>query len=294
VRRVVLLIFSLSDHIYPYIRVIDELAFSYLQWIYGSPRTPIPPFKSAILSGITDRHTLIQRLQIWDAAVKLVLENGKPLPSLRAIVPALIARWNSSKGGVDVVSRLLANATPSPYKVISLLSSLYDRLILMALVNVFRIYMWCSVADRLDTFKSFKQLRKAARRGHTLNEFLSNAMTFFRQNANNDCTSERAMEVDGVLITTPPVEQSRKTMKLFFVSAAGCTFRFSGRHLVKQMSEAVCFLCRKKTRYSCPLCKVHLCISVKVHATYHLPDECQSSCHMLWHDRECIPLNILS
>ena len=58
-------------------------------------------------------NTIANNLQLWDRATKMIIRAGNPLPTPRAIVPSMIAFWNSVKGRVDVYPRFLKNVKVS-------------------------------------------------------------------------------------------------------------------------------------------------------------------------------------
>ena len=49
-----------------------------------------------------DKKAIITNLQLWYQASRLIEDNQNLLPTARAIVPSMVAFWNSVKGGVDV------------------------------------------------------------------------------------------------------------------------------------------------------------------------------------------------
>jgi hypothetical protein len=57
-----------------------------------------------------DAHSLRLQLQLWKSTHALIKQYGdNPLPACHYIVPTGIAYWNTTKGFVDVMSRLLSH-----------------------------------------------------------------------------------------------------------------------------------------------------------------------------------------
>ena len=56
-----------------------------------------------------DSHTYRQNFLLWEKLQRSWEFSEKPLPPARVMVPAVVDGWNNFKGGVDVISRLLAN-----------------------------------------------------------------------------------------------------------------------------------------------------------------------------------------
>ena len=54
-------------------------------------------------------HTYRQNFLLWEKLSQHIEASGKPLPPSKAILPAAVDAWNKFKGGVDIVSRILAN-----------------------------------------------------------------------------------------------------------------------------------------------------------------------------------------
>jgi len=99
------------------------------------------------------------------------------------IIPAIIAYWNFTKGGVNAgLSRYLARVHSSPFKVISLENVLWDRLINTALLSGFSLYKYDTLKkDFFDSHATFQQLKvKSQEHMNTFNHFLSDAIQWAR------------------------------------------------------------------------------------------------------------------
>ena len=132
------------------------IAESYLSWIYGADgdvftRVAMPVFTRDELGHVVDMHTLRQQLEVWDAVNKYYMHhNCEPFGSIQSIVPSIVAAWNASKRGVDIMSRYLANVHRSPFKRIEGFEfRLWDRLILLAYLQAYHAERW-SAAGSLE------------------------------------------------------------------------------------------------------------------------------------------------
>ena len=267
---------------------MTHLAHTYLQWIYASPRATLPRLTFAELGYASDMHTLMQRLDLHTAALKLCTEHLKsPLPNIERIVSNLVSNWNATKGGVDVMSRYLANAKASPYQNIGLEAVFWDRLFMTAILNAFHLSKWARVGHRLDDFSTFSQLNRAAAGDHHhFNDFLVRALDYFRSKA-------PSFELNDVLNQSFPVDYGamvERTRKQFLNTEEGRTLRHvdTRGHIPYQTKQRRCKLCQgHDTRWCCKICDVSLCTKYLGNHPKDTRDNAEnqfSSCFSLWHD----------
>lgn len=289
-----------------YRNLLLSIAKNNLQWIYGidgdiNYRTDMPEFTRDELGNVVDMHTLKQQLEVWDAVNTYYIQHGRaPFDSIQSILPSLIAAWNSSKGGVDVMSRYLANVHRSPFKHIEGFEfRLWDRLILLAYLQAFHAERWSAVGEkRIDNAKSVEALFDLGhQRERTFSGFLRIALRFFsRKISESEPEEEEAVEMEAEI----PPYTGPKGVKLlnFFNADIGRKLRSSNfHHSMKTITGSVCSLCHgrphpkskrpNKTCYQCIPCGIYLCIAVKEHP-YDIvqpPVVGQlTSCWDLWHN----------
>ena len=138
VRRVVLICFSYNV-IEDYLQCARQVADNQLRWIYEDE--PIRELSHWELGEVGEMHTLRQNLSLWREASLECFERDRTFGHIGKIIPAVVAYWNFTKGGVDSgLSRYLARAHSSPFSVASLEIILWDRLINTALLSGFSLY----------------------------------------------------------------------------------------------------------------------------------------------------------
>ena len=106
-----------------------------------------------------DKQTIATNLQLWDKASRMIQRHGAPLPTAKAIVPSMVAFWNTVKGGVDVYSRFLknikvSNARLSPTEYINL------RMVNTLILNAFHCTQLLSSEQYLKNCKSYRLWKK--------------------------------------------------------------------------------------------------------------------------------------
>ena len=303
--RVVLLVFpqSLLDE---YRALVQKLADEHLQWIYGSPRSQLPHFSVDELGAVADMHTLQQQLDVWTACWQYFLTVGKkqPFESIERIVPRLVARWNASKGAVDVTSRYLRNISAAPFRVIGVEAVLWDRVIRLALLNCFHLWRW-SAAGRLliDSAETFSQLTAIGVRGNrTFNSFLSKAMSYFRNRGDDGAIGllgagvqqPGAFDLDAATAHALTLFGRDAQLVTYFNSADGRKHRAeTGRHHAELIGQKHCIVCHAhRTNYACVECgNVALCMSPSLHPDLENVTNAAhfSTCWDIWHDVRYAP-----
>ena len=288
-----------------YRTLLISIANNNLQWIYGADgdvdsRAEMPAFTRDELGNVVDMHTLKQQLEVWDAVNAYYVKNGRaPFESIQSILPSLIAAWNSSKGGVDVMSRYLANVHRSPFKQIEGFEfRLWDRLILLAYLQAFHAERWSAVGiNKIDDAKSVEALFDLGHQGErTFSGFLRTALRYLSRSISQTEPEEEAVEME---VEMQPYEGT-KGVKLqnFFNEDSGRNLRSSNlHHSMKITTKRICSLCHgrphpnstkpKKTSHKCIQCGVYLCVVVKQHPydVVQPPVEGQLvSCWNLWHN----------
>ena len=171
IERAVLIIFPQAT-LTLYREILERLADEHLGWVYGDD--PIPSFTRAELHHVVDIHTLTQQLSVWRAAVHHVSLYG-PWCAIERIIPALIANWNCSKGGADVLSALLQHVNSPAIRHMNIEAALWDIHIRTVLTQAYHVWRWSAVGvENIMKAKSFGQLtRLGSKDGRSFLSFLS-------------------------------------------------------------------------------------------------------------------------
>lgn len=256
--RVVLIVFP-KEVLRAYAVVLNHLADKHLGWIYSPQQAATPRFLKSELGNVGELHTLQQSLDLWNAAQSMFFDNDKkPFGYIITIVPAVVEYWNSTKGGVDNgVSRYLANVHASPYRVIPFEAVLWDRIIMIGLLNAFALSKWDRLSvTQINSCNSFAQLKQISQRDFTFKLFLSEAMKHFRSK------SEAARNPTGGVIQQALVDTSvmtRGQKMAYYNTPAGRARRDSaaGSHrLIKVPGQHKCMVCLEHhtIHWTCQLC----------------------------------------
>ena len=116
-------------------------------------------------------YTLNLSLSLWRAAHSLyIARDNKPFPRSSKLCPALITKWNTTKGGVDVDTRLSAN-NPAAYQHMGVEMKLWDTVIMKAFTVAYHMQGWCTIEPKLDTVDTTDSLVKMKRR-ESFHDFL--------------------------------------------------------------------------------------------------------------------------
>ena len=89
-----------------YITPILHTFSNKLPWVYNN-NIAVPNLSKANLGYFGDMDVLTQHLNLWRALTLAVLQNQKPFPPAKQIIPYITSVWNRTKGGVDVYSSML-------------------------------------------------------------------------------------------------------------------------------------------------------------------------------------------
>ena len=84
-----------------YITPILHTFSNKLPWVYNN-NIPVPNLSKANLGYFGDMDVLTQHLNLWRALTLAVLQNQKPFPPAKQIIPYVTSVWNRTKGGVDI------------------------------------------------------------------------------------------------------------------------------------------------------------------------------------------------
>jgi hypothetical protein len=304
IQRCVLVSFS-DELISEYKEVMNYIYDNYMHWIYRKNEV-VPTFDTEILGNCTDMHTLHQTLSVWHAAVRCYEESGSvPFPAIRSISPAIVSYWNYTKGGCDVISRLIANAN-TPFHHNSVEASLWDRFIILSLVNVFRLIGIQKLTATNGNIRDLEQLsstdalqRKFLNLG-SFESFLGFAIDAFKSKAKS-CQHERNMMASSDILDDDLIPQaenrdqgssgvpetmSYRKKRLWFQSDAGLqyrtTFTDENNHLVGVGHRRLCIFCHaSRSMYCCKTCGVALCI--KPYAS----NDRETTCFEIFHSKIC-------
>ena len=276
--RIVLVCFSF-DIIDDYLQFIAYIGNKHLQWIYGDE--DIRSLTNEELGEIGEMCTLKQNLDLWKEASRKCFQENFVFHFVSKIIPAIIAYWNFTKGGVDSgLSRYLARAHSSPFKVISLESVLWDRLIMTALLSAFSMYKYDTLnKDFLDSRPTFQQLKvKSQEHMNTFLHFISDAIRWARNEAIKRMPEESLRSlglpqpVELPPAEEPPVYQdiirlSAFKVRQYYNTPEGQRRRYdklSVHEKIKFENQRKCVVCRKKlARIACTLCpSVNLCTTL--------------------------------
>jgi hypothetical protein len=283
--RTVVIVFP-NDLMEAYAKVLNHLASKHLDWIY-SPNAVLPQFLSSELGNVGEVHTLQQNLDLWNASHDLFFENERsPFGNITTIVPAVVAYWNATKGGVDSgLSRYLANVHSSPYRVIPFESVLWDRLMMIGFLNAFAISKW----DRLSTAQissstSFAQLKQISQRDFTFKLFLSNAMKHFRS------LSKTARNPTGAIQGQVDTSNlSRKQRIEYYNTEEGRAKRSdaTSSHGSTKQTQHKCMVCEQhNVHWSCECCKdMYFCVESILDHPLH-PDRTAARNNLFWTCRD--------
>jgi hypothetical protein len=291
--RTVLIVFS-NEVLVAYADVLNALTDKHLDWIY-SPGAALPRFERSELGNVGELHTLQQNLDLWNAAQQIIFDNdNKPFGYIITIVPAVVEYWNATKGGVDNgLSRYLANVHASPYRVIHFEAVLWDRVIMIGLLNAYALSKWDRLSDvQITSCNSFAQLKKISQRDFTFKLFLSEAMKHFRSK------SEAARNPTGgviqALVDTSVMTRGQKID--YYNTPAGRARRGGGptesHRLIKVPGQHKCMVCMEHSNvhFSCQSCSgMYFCSSLIDNHPKH-PDSCAAgsgfftSCRDVFHD----------
>lgn len=288
--RTVLIVFPV-EVLEAYENVLKHLTDKHLGWIYSAQQAvALPHFSKSELGNVGESHTLQQNLDLWNAAQHMFFENGnKPYEYIITIVPAIVEYWNTTKGGVDNgLSRYLASVHSSPYKVIPFEAVLWDRVIMMGLLNAFALAKWDRLTDvQITSCTSFAQLKQISQRDFTFKLFLSEAMKHFRS------ISEAKRNPTGGVIQAqadPTTGMTRGQRIRHYNTVEGTARRSnaaSSHGLMRTDIQHKCMVCAlHKVHWSCECCKdMFFCIeSIKDHPNH--PDRTAARDDIHWTCRD--------
>lgn len=184
--RVVLVIFS-EDIVDAYLHCLITIGENFLTWVYN-PNTPIPEFTVEELGEVGEMFTLKQNLHLWRKLNDMCFTGNIRFGNICKIIPSLIHYWNLTKGGVDSgLSAYLSSAHSSPFKVVSMETVCWERLIQMACLSAHQICKYDRLSrDDLQRYDTFASIKKASQSGNrTFKHFLSDCMRWARDEAKN-------------------------------------------------------------------------------------------------------------
>ena len=285
--RTVLILFP-ADLRKSFEKVVNHLAIKHLDWVYSAD-VDIPPFTRSELGEVGEVHTLAQNLDLWRTAHDMYFENDcSPFGHISTIVPALVAYWNTTKGGIDSgLSRYLANVHPSPYRVIPFESVLWDRVIMTGILNAFNLSKWDRLSvEQIKACTTFAQLKQISQRGFTFKRFLSDAMKHFRihsERARNSAGGAPQGQVDTSTMT-------RGERIVYYNSVEGRARRSnadSSHGLTKASGQHKCMVCDlHRIHWSCECCTdMYFCIeTIRDHPSH--PDRTPARNQLYWTCRD--------
>ncbi len=269
-----------------YTRVLDHINTKYFSWI-ADEKEPVPSFSMEELGYFTDTHTLAQRLSVWRAAVMLFKGpmKRKPYPFIRAILPALICYWNTSKGFVDVITRTLTIGH-SPFHHIKTEAALWLRMILLVVSQTFAVAKCAQVEASGKSYSSTDALSKDMRVSCTFAKCIAFCLRRFRitgdmpnntSNTNNDYTTVQELPQVPISWTKHTKIATKRT---FFNSREGVAIRsVHVEHVLvhERTTFLKCIVCKKRTTTRCLACMVYLCGGIS--------DRQSTSCNSVFHDK---------
>jgi hypothetical protein len=113
-----------------------------LKWIDDDgvlPQIDPTEFTSGKLVHAVDRYSICKALDLWRVLRKKIIDEGKPFPKGRRIVPVVVALWNRCKGPIDLYSRFLRNVQ-AKHKKLAPIGAVWLRLIMTIVYNAYQTY----------------------------------------------------------------------------------------------------------------------------------------------------------
>ena len=255
--------------------LLNGVAEKYLGWIYNvGLSSVVPVFSRTVLGHCSDMHTLYLTHSLRQKIFQLFEDNGcNPLPRSSKLCPALLTKWNTTKGGVDVDTRLSAN-NKAPFQHLGVELKLWDTLIMKACTIAYHMQGWCSIEPTLDSIQNTDALLKLKRR-IPFHKYLAGALSMI-----NFSNSKR--------VTESNVSDGIKWSQDYFISEAGIDLRTSHSTFFKDSSASQCKVCGTKHRsqYMCRDCGVYLCVTIK--------DGIEPTCFEYFHSKEAKVLHRLT
>ena len=207
-----------------------------------------------------------QQLDIWIESHRFGASKQKvPFENIYRILPSIIYYWNKTKGSVDRLSQYLPIIHASPYRCINQESVLWDRCIVVALLNLFHLYKWsCLSEEAIRNSRSFAHLQNISQHGNTFKSFVSKGMLYFRRRC-EDIEVARNVAPAAAVLQRP---RSRRNVINFYNSLDGHAMRSNRQvkhsHIIL-IRRKLCMLCKlRKGTTSCVNCPdVILCATIK-------------------------------
>jgi hypothetical protein len=202
-----------------------------------------------------DRHTLLQTLKLWKAAIDhFYINNENPYHPIRHIRPAICSYYNLTKGKIDVETHFTRLAQ-NPLHNLSPGAFLHEYLEILALINAHHIYNFSIMEPALQTVQDVKTFHNLLYNNHqsTLKYFLG----------------ECAIQFGGMhSVSVSTCNQDQKEIKsgqkrLYYNSEEGQSIRFNSQQkheIVLATSREKCAFCLNgRPRHKCSVCDKFLC-----------------------------------
>lgn len=258
--------------------------------------------------------TLLLHLDLGKALWELFESDG-PLEKYKHLLPSIILAWDKEKVPVDSVSSYIFELA-FPFKKMNSEMTLWDSLVRIVWVAIAQIYKLGLLADRLHTYKSLTELRKAATHHLSFPKIVHFIRHFFRDLAETIAShSDSAVAIEparhgaipAAIVTDGHETASRGSSKRTLIAAFNDETQpyrrkrdTSGRRAPAHEKKCVkktatdrglqCLLCKHKTTYVCGECIVddasgptRLCIM-----KHRGMDSSEKTCWDLFHSADAV------
>jgi SAP domain len=285
-----------------YVSVITNLGRQHLSWI-AEGAVPAMAFEAG--SHAVDHHSVQCTLDLWRAICRLILEQGKPLPAGRHLIPEVVATWNRGKGPIDVYSRFQKNCK-SAHSHLGPVGAIWLRLIMTCVYNAYHAHNLSRTVTYLmsEECKSFKDFQKRRARQLSFRQFCRELANDLQLEVVPPSIHESGSDDDdtGIMRSTDRGDRTSSVVitynkrEAYFTKPHLIERRMNRRVLhqpssVQRQSSCV-WCCRidhstgqrhtrhgRKTTWMCSMCDVPLCKRPRFNG---------QSCFLLFHEAETL------
>ena len=170
-----------------YGKVIEELKNSTLQWAYEQDVTIKNVPNNVIqlcnnIPTINGKEAFFTSLKLWKAMFNDT--SILPLPTLKRIIPATHAYWNTTKGGSDTITKLVDDCFLNPPRnYTNFESTAVSRCITIQLAAVLRLQQISNAKPNLNFYSSIDHFRNAASHRMSFKKLLRLSYVIFKEEA---------------------------------------------------------------------------------------------------------------